>query len=520
MKMNVVELIGFINKQFEYQRPVLSLWQTLADNFYPERADFTTTRNVGEEIADNLLSSYPVMMRRDLGNSFSAMLRDGDWFHVGINDEVDHSGQVWLDWATTRQRKIMYDRQAGFVRATKQGDHDYATFGQTVISVEPNRQYNGLLFRSWHLRDCCWWEDENGDVTGVARKWKPTHRQLIQFFGESKLHPDMMKDIHKKQMEECDIRHLHIPMDQYGDDSPRKFVSIYLDVKHNHIIEEVATDHKQYLVPRFQTIAGSAYAYSPATIVALPDSRMLQAMTHTLMEAGERYARPPLIATSKVVQSSVDLSADGITWVDKEYDEKLGGALRPLNQDRGGFPIGLEMRDSIIDVLSSAFYINKLTLPEVTRDMTAYEVQERMKQYRRENLPLFAPIESEYNGQLCEMAFDLSMEMGLMGSPRDIPESLQEQDVMFKFESPLTESEEEKKANRFNQVSQMLAGAVQLDQGVAQNLNFDEAFRDAVTGVGAPQKWLNSVEEVLQVRQMAAQEQQAAMMAQQEQQQQ
>ena len=115
-----------------------------------------------------------------------------------------------------------------------------------------------------------------------------------------------------------------------------------------------------------------------------------------------------------------------VSPVDQEYDERLGAALRPLGQDRGGFPIGLEMRDGIIDVLSSAFYLNKISLPATTHEMTAYEVAERMKQYRRENLPLFAPIEAEYNGRLCETAFEIAMSAGMLGSPYDIPESLRE----------------------------------------------------------------------------------------------
>lgn len=504
MEMSVDDLIAFTEKQYEYQAPMKSLWQTLADNFYPERADFTVTRNTGQELADGLLSSQPVLVRRDLGNAIGAMLRDGEWFKMSINGEPDHAGQMWLEWASTRLKRIMYERPANFVRATKEADHDYITFGQPVISVERNRRADGLLFRAWHLRDCAWWEDESGTVCGVARNWKPTYNQLASYFKPGDLHNNITKDLHKNRLKEANIRHVFMPVDQYGADSPRKYVSVFVDLTNKHIIEKIFTNRKHYTVPRFQTIAGSAYAYSPATVVALPDARMLQAMTHTLMEAGERYARPPLVATSKVVKSSVDLSPDGITWLDQDYDERLGQGLRTLNQDRGGYPIGLELRDGIIEILSSAFYINKMTLPEVTREMTAYEVQERMKEYRRANLPLFAPIEAEYNGAICEMAFDLAFDMGMLGSPADIPESLQEQEVVFKFESPLTESEEEKKANRFSQVMQMLAESMQLKPGVEHNFNFDEAFRDASTGIGAPEKWLASVEEVAATREAEA----------------
>ena len=498
-KMTPHDLLSFAKKQFEFQNPVLSLWQTLADNFYPERADFTITRNLGEEFADGIMNSYPVMMRRDLGNSFSAMLRDGpEWFKIGINGDPDHAGQAWLDWSSKRLYRVMYDRVANFVRATKEGDHDYATFGNTVISIEANRRYTGLLFRAWHLRDCAWWDDENGHVAGVARDWKPRLMDVMAYFKEDQLHQNMKDSYDKDKLGEAKIYHIHMPAEQYGEDTHYKYASIYLDVANEHIIEEVFTNRKHYVVPRFQTISGSPYAYSPASIVALPDARMLQAMTHTLLEAGERYARPPLVGTAQAVQGAINLRGDGITWVDQEYDERMGQALRPLYQDKGGFPIGLELRDSVVDVLGSAFYINKLTLPDIGHDMTAYEVQERMKQYRRENLPLFAPIEAEYNGEVCEVAFDLAMEMGLLGSPQDIPASLQGKDTVFKFQSPLSQSEEEEKLHRFNQVSQALAQAVELDDSVRHNLDFDTAFRDAVTGIGAPQNWLYPVEMVLE----------------------
>ena len=504
-KKGVTELLQLCHHLLETQWPMLSLWQTLSEHFYPERSDFTITRNVGQELSDSLVDSYPILVRRDLGNSFSSMLRDGDWFKIGIDGEPDHSGQMWLDWATTRLMRIIRQREANFVRATKEGDHDYATFGQCAISIEMNRRASGLLFRCWHLRDCAWFDDENGQVGGFVRKWKPTYEQMVRFFGD-KNHKSIIDQKTKTPFKEGDVRHLVIPSDMYGDDEMAArypWVSCYIDVEHQHIIETTGMNHMMYVVPRFQTISGSPYAYSPATVVGLPDARSLQAMTHTLLEAGERYVRPPIIATQKVIRSDVDLAPDGITWVDQEYDERLGASLRPLNQDRGGFPIGLEMRDGIADVLSSAFYLNKITLPATTHEMTAYEVAERMKQYRRENLPLFAPIEAEYNGRLCETAFEIAMNAGMLGSPYDIPESLRDRDVQFKFESPLTASEEEEKATRFGQVAQLLAQAAEYDQTVVQNVDFDSALRDAITGLGAPAKWLNSIEQVMQTRELA-----------------
>lgn len=502
------QIVGqLVQKTFEDQFPVRTLWQTLADHFYPERADFTVTRNVGQELADNLVDSYPILVRRDLGNSFSAMLRDEHWFHMGIEGEPDHAGRQWLQQATAHQRKLMYHRNANFIRSTKEGDHDYATFGQTVISVQLNRRYDGLLYQCWHLRDCAWWDDENGQIGGVVRKWKPTYRQLVDMFKNSpgaNVHGEIVRKVQEKPFDTIQCYHLCIPAEMWGDENYIRrgfdWVSIYYDAQHQEVIEAVPLRHQMYVIPRFQTIAGSPYAYSPATVVGLPDARCIQAMTHTLLEAAERYARPPIVATEKVVRGDVDLAPDGITWVDDQYDQRTGAALQPLNQDRGGFPIGMDMRTGVYAVLDSAFYLNKINLPRIDREMTAYEVSERMKQFRRENLPLFQPIEAEYNGGLCETTFNVMMTYGFFGSPDDIPMSLRGSDVNFKFESPLTESEEEKNITRFGQISGVLAEAAQHDPGVATNVDFDAAVRDAVRGAGAPATWLRDPDDVDQAR--------------------
>lgn len=79
---------------FSKRAGVLSLWQTIADNFYPERANFTTVLSDGEEYGADLYSSYPVLARRDLGDSLSAMLRptSKEWFHIRTKRDWDKVG--------------------------------------------------------------------------------------------------------------------------------------------------------------------------------------------------------------------------------------------------------------------------------------------------------------------------------------------------------------------------------------------------------------------------------------------
>lgn len=512
-KLDVIQLCEMSGKQFQLQSNMKSLWQVLADNFYPERADFTFTRNVGAEFADSLIDSYPLLIRRDLGNSLHAMLRDDEWFQMTVDGDPDYAGEYWLREKTRHLRKLMYKQESGFIRACKEGDHDYVTFGQNVKSVEMNRKTRNLLFRCWHLRDCAWFEDENGMVCGVIRQGKMNRRDMCAYFGEKAVHPKVYENLLKEPWTEFETLHFCIPSKMYGDEKIEgrfPYVSIFVDATHKHLMEETGQQHKTYVVPRFQTIAGSAYAYSPATTVGLSDARCLQAMTHTLMEAAERYARPPIVATTKAVRSDVDLGSDGITWVDEAYDERMGAALRVLNQDKSGYPIGDNERQRVMETLQSAFYLNKLKLPDPQHgDMTAYEVSERMKEYRRENLPLFAPIEAEDNGQVCDLAFEVAMTNNLLGSHYDIPPSLRGAQVDFQFESPLTASENERIAQRFSQTRDMLASVVELDPSIGHDVDLSSAIRDAVMGIGAPVGWLTDPESAAQARQADVLAQQA-----------
>lgn len=498
--MNIKQLVQTIDDLFSKRSSLMLRWQEIAENFYPERADFTVRRDVGDVFAENLSTSYPIMCRRNLGDQIGTMLRNTakPWFHMikENSDNNDHDGKAWLERATDIQRRAMYDRSSLFSRATKEADHDFAAFGQTVISIRTNKDRNGLLFRCWHLRDVVWMENEEGKICLTARKWKPYARDLKRLFG-AKNHYSVSTIADKEPFKEIQCYHIVIEADMYDDNANGKpYWSIYYDKEHDHVLEAVAVWNKEYVIPRWQTVSGSQYAFSPATIVALPDARMIQAMTYTLLEAGEMAVRPPLVATKDAIKSDVGLYSGGITWVDQDYDERLGSALRPLEQDLRGIPIGLDMQQDARVMLMEAFYLNKLTLPERSPDMTAYEVGQRIQEYIRGAMPIFEPMEHDYNGQVCEVTFDIMLRNGAFGSPFDMPKSLRGANVQFKFESPLHDAIEQRKGQQFIEMKGLIAEAAALDPGVVNIPDMKVTMRDVLNGIQVPAKWLRSEADV------------------------
>jgi hypothetical protein len=219
-------------------------------------------------------------------------------------------------------------------------------------------------------------------------------------------------------------------------------------------------------------------------------------MTYTILEAGEKATNPPLVATQDVVRSDAAIYAGGITWIDKDYDEKLGSAIRPLTQDLRGLPFGQDMIMDSRQLLAQAFFLNKLTLPQRAPEMTAYEVGQRIQEYIRGALPIFEPMETERNGAECQVTFDTLMRQGVFGSPRDIPQQLMYEGVDFEYESPLHDAIESQKGQMFLESKALIAEAMDLDQGAAYVLDSRTALRDALTGAGMPATWLNSEDDV------------------------
>lgn len=522
MDARVKDLCARGDRLFGGRGSLMSMNQEIAENFYPIRADFTRTIYVGEEFAKNLTSSYPLIVHRELSGAFSGMLRPRDtpWFEVTVDrpERLDKAGKVWLQSATDAQRRAMYDRTTQFQRATKEADADFAAFGQAILTGEIDRKENVLLYRCWHFRDTVWAEKYNGTIGEVHRKWKPTIQALCKQF---KNVPQCIRDrLEKEPYETVECRHVVLPGEDW--DMPKginkrfPWASVFICLEDHTLLEETPSRSMIYIIPRWATNSGSQYAYSPAVIAGLPDARLIQAMTLTLLEAGEMAVRPPLIATKNAIRSDINVFAGGITWADAEYDERLGEVLRPIMQDRGGLPFGKEIAAETREMLSQAFYLNKLNLPAPDREMTAYETGQRIQEYIRSALPLFEPMEVEYNGALCEQTFWDMFHGGLFGSHQSLPKSIQGADIRFTFASPLHEAIKKQKGQIFLQGGQIIAQAVQLDPSAQFVPDAVTALRDVLDGIGFPATWIRDQTEaqaMIDAHQQAALEQQQASQA-------
>ncbi len=504
----VRDLVKIGDSLFSKRRPLMAFWQECAEQVYSARASFTRPIYDGLIYSEDQMTSYPEQARREFGNFLSGTMRQSDWFKVRSSDEKvneDDTALSWMDYATKVQMRAMYDPSARFVRASREGDHDYVAFGNAVITLDINREFNSLLYRAWHLRSVVWLESYDGHIRSVWRKWSPSIRQLAKEFGKDALAPNVLAALREHGERSISCMHMLVPVDEFpgiGDpkNSNGKYMSFYVDVDNKVILRKTPVKIFNYIIPRWLTVSESQYARSGAMDVVLPDARLLQSIERVILEAGEKFVDPAMIGVKDAMRSDVALYAGGITWVDLGYDERLGDVLRPVNdKNQNRMPVGWEMSDRVKKSISDGFFLNKLIFPPTDNEMTAFEVRQRVQEHVRNALPLMEPIEQDYNAQLCERTFEYLLSLGAFGREETIPEIVRGPDLRFAFTNALRELKSEK-SMQFREGFELLEIATQIDQAQVANINTTEAFRESLRAAGWTSDWLNDTKAVEELR--------------------
>lgn len=507
MRQRVRDIIRVGDKSFADRYPIMTLWQTQAENFHVMRADFTRQRYMSEEFASYLMTGRPARCHRDLSNAFSSMLRRDQWFHAATDNELvneDRDAKMWLDWASKQMRRHMYDRRANFVRTTKTVDKDFCAFGNGVITRDVVN-FNHLLYRDWHLRDVAWEEGVTGQINQVHFNWNPQARQLVEQFkktttGEiSSKVTDLVAKGDEQAFTQIKCRRIVLPADEY--DMPaqqsrgRPWISVYVDCDNETILEEVALRTNPVTIPRWEfgaTLYGRQYAYSPAVVYALPDGRMMQQIMLGLLEANEKATNPPMIAVGEAINGGVNLFAAGITQTDADYDERTGDVLRPITLQLEGIKYGAEQLQQLSEDMKDSFYLSKIQFPTIDKDMTAFEASKLWDEFIRQSLPLWEPVQAEYNGALCDGTFEDLLAHGAFGAAQDMPQKLRGRDITWVFDTPITVAAEKSLTSSYQTMLQMITEGAQVDPKVALIANVPLAARKASEGAGVEAEWLRS----------------------------
>jgi hypothetical protein len=233
---------------------------------------------------------------------------------------------------------------------------------------------------------------------------------------------------------------------------------------------------------------------------------MAQMMARILLESGEKAVDPPMVAVEEAIRE-VNTASGAITWVDSSYDGKIKEAMYPIETEHN-MQVGFAMRQDLRELLTKGMFMDRLRLPDSGKVETATEIRARLQEHVRNLLPLFEPVQIEYNTKILDKTLNLARTMKLL-DPNMISDDLDGAEVTFRFQSPIESSSDRELVAMYQEALQIEAAAVQVGVSTPRT-NFSTARDEALRGAGIPADWRFTDEELDSVQKMAAIKQQIA----------
>lgn len=475
-----------------------SHWQDIAEICSPRKLNFVGTRTPGEKRMNKIYDSTGVQAVEMLAAGLHGMATNpaSKWFSlrmVGERTQDPETGeyidlndipevQQYLSDVEEIMWARVYAPGTNFTTALHEVYLDLAAFGTGILFVGQQRT-GGLLFECRPLAECLVAEGYDGKVDTVFRKFTLTVRQMIQLSNEMGWRPSedtMDKYRDQKYDETVEVVHAVYPREERDPSAKNtknmEWASCYFEREAMHELEETGFEEFPYQVARWSKYAPEVYGRGPG-MTALPDLKMLQAMTLTKIKLAQKNADPPLWLKDDGMVGPTRTIPGGINyWRGNPND---GVMLQPTSLQ--GWQYLVQDIEMLKEQIRRTFYADLMRMAE-RPNMTATEVVQRTSEMMRLFGPLIGRLESEMLGPLIERVFGiLSRETDDAGKPLlpTPPDFLGGKDFTVEFVSPVATAQKQAQAESILQVMNLVGvfGPEMAAQIAGKNLNVDKMFR-------------------------------------------
>ena len=537
MSINAEQLLKRVDKLFNTveRKNSEASWELISEFMLPNQSGlFTGGTHTGSNVdtvggstpgtkkTARLFDSTAIQANRDLAAAINATLTNPAtrWAKIrfksdDLNNDADSN--AWLEDAVNKMYEAL--AESNFDRESAKNYEAYTSLG-TMAMIEESKARNedggfgGLKFKSWHLSEFSFMEDEEGQADVIYRKFKITGRNALARWGKAL--PDKITDqVEQNPEREFQFIHCIIPRDpqdvklnEVGLAPPesRPYASIYIEPIEKVTVEEGGYYELPVFVTRWSTMPSEVYGRGPGH-VALPDVRTLNKLKELGLHALAKSIDPTLLVSQRNVLGTLDIRPGQVTVVSDVHN-----SIVPL-QTGARFDITQFVEQSLRDNIRQLFFLDKLLLPPRTEtgEMTAFEVSQRIEQVQRVIGPTLGRLNSEFLQPLIIRTFKILLRENVFG---ELPDAIKESglDIDVVFINQLARSQQIEDVTNMQTLLQFSGLVAQLKPEAIDYINGDEMIKQASTILGVPQSTVTNdddVEEIRGQRAQQAQQQQA-----------
>lgn len=469
-----------------------SHWQEIGEVVSPRKVDFVGMRTQGEKKMNRVYDPTGIHANEMLAAGLHGMATNPSmkWFSLRMvsnrliktqggeteNINENQAVQQYLSDVEEIMWQRLYQPGTNFTTSLHESYLDLGAFGTGILFVG-QRDAGGLLFEARSLAECVVSENAEGRVDTVFRKFTYTVRQMIEMeASDGWMISPRVKDLYRQEKydEPIDIIHAVCPRHEreHGkkDRINKPWRSTYFEHHDGHLLEDGGFDEFPYLCARWSRYAGEIYGRSPA-MTALPDIKMLQAMTLTKIKLMQKAADPvKWLRDDGVIGQTIGVPGGINYWRGNPGDGiflepvSLQG-LQAITQDI------VQLREQIL----RTFFADIMRMTD-RANMTATEVVQRTSEQMRLFGPLIGRLESEMLGPLVERVFGILSREGLLPQP---PKEIEGQEFTIEYVSPIATAQKQQASSGIVQVIQLIGmfGPDIAAQILQKNVDIDKFFR-------------------------------------------
>jgi hypothetical protein len=377
---------------------------------------------------------------------------------------------------------------------------DLGCLGTSVMYIEerPSR-LSPLRFHTFHLAECVFDEDAEGQVNTLYRKFKWSVRKIVEKFPDTapkKLH----EMVEKGQNEEMEI----ILCVKPTEDSKKQalgfaFDSVYVLVAEKVILSDKAFYEFPFAVPRWSKLSGEKMGRSPA-MNCLYDIRMINEMSKTVLKSAQKIVDPPLMLPDEGFLMPIKTTPGGLNYYEAGREDRI----EPL-QTGGDVGLGLEMMNQRREQILRAFYLDSMKLQKENKEMTAYEAAQRTEENMRAMSPMVSRLQNEALDRIIGRTISI---LGRLQLLPPAPKQIQGLDYRVEYMSPVTRALKMAGMTGIQRMIQVVAPFMEIKPDAADKIDVDQIIDYAASTLDVPVKLIRTDKEVGDIRQQRAAEQQ------------
>jgi hypothetical protein len=436
------------------------------------------------------------------------------WFSLEFENPAlreSYEATVWLE--EVGQQMLQAYGQSNAYQAFHELYLSLVAFATGCLYVEEHDPqtpgFNGFVFQSLPIGSYVIEDSQEGRVDTVMRALRLSARQLLQKFGPQALGETARKAFEdpKKRDEPRTIIHVVTPRAEGLSVRPVRlaqempFASLYIDQADKKVLQESGYEEFPFFVPRWSRIDQSPWGFGLGH-TALPDVKSLNKVKELGLKALPMHLWPPTVTDDDSVIGRFDYTPGAVNTV------RAGARLEPLRS--GGNPQLVELKiEELKQAIRRIFYIDQLSAIPDEKQMTAFEVANRIEEMQTVMGPTFARSSSELFDPLSSRTFGIMLRAGAFPMPpmEVLVEAAQNRGrIRVKYEGPLARAQRQgdiEAMQRFYGFGAQIAQGTG-DVSVWAGADHDEAMRHAAEVLGVPKQVLRDRRQVARFRQQQA----------------